>query len=233
MSGWLRQGNSNLRRDGIWVWSIPALNARLTDGSNFVTCPNAGICANLCYARSGTFQFSNVKAAHLRNLEATLYNLSGWTREVINELTAPKFRGGKSVRIHDAGDFYSLDYLMAWVLIAQATPDVLFYAYTKEVQMVKEVILPPNFAILFSKGGKQDQMITDADRHAEVFPDLESLLAAGYMDQEGSDLDAVNLPTTKIGIVSNNIKHLKKRQGPSTFGELQEERNQRLGKNGQ
>lgn len=227
---WLRQGNANLRRDGIFVWSIPAMNARLSDGRNFVTCPHAGVCAKLCYARSGTYQFSNVKAAHLRNLEATLNDLSGWTREVINELMAPKFRGGKAVRIHDAGDFYSLDYLNAWVLIAQATPDVLFYAYTKEVAMVKEVVLPSNFAILFSKGGTQDHLINENDRHAEVFPDLESLIAAGYMDQEGSDLHAVTLPTTKIGIVANNIKHLKKRQGIKSFGTLQTEQDERLGR---
>lgn len=228
--GWLKQNNTNLKRDGIWVWSIPALNVRLSDGTNFVTCPNAGVCAKLCYARSGTFQFSNVKAAHRRNLEATINDLHGWRDEVIDELKHKKFRGGKSVRIHDSGDFYSPDYLVAWFDIARATPDVLFYAYTKEVHVAKsfESLRPSNFAILFSKGGKQDHLINETDRHAEVFPDRESLLAAGYMDQEDSDLDAVQLPTTKIGIVSNNIKHLKKRQGAKTFGELQTERDKKL-----
>jgi hypothetical protein len=225
---WLRQGNSNLRRDGIWVWSIPALNARLSDGSNFVTCPNAGVCAKLCYARSGTYQFSNVKAAHLRNLEATLNDLNGWTNEVIAELQAAKFRGGKSVRIHDAGDFYSMPYLLAWVNIAESTPDVLFYAYTKEVALIHETRLPANLVVLFSKGGKQDRLIEDTDRHAEVFPDLDSLIAAGYMDQAGSDLDAVRLPTTKVGIVSNNIRHIKKRQGDKSFGQLQKTRDERI-----
>jgi Gene product 88 len=228
--GWLRQGNSNLRRDGIFVWSIPALNARLSDGSNFVTCPHAGVCAKLCYARSGTYQFSNVKAAHLRNLEATLDNLGDWMDSVIEELRAPRFRGGKAVRIHDAGDFYSLDYLLAWCEIAVRTKDVLFYAYTKEVEMVKSIDLPDNFVVLFSKGGTQDHLIEEGDRHADVFPDLESLKAAGYMDQEASDLDAINLPTTRVGIVSNNIKHLKNRQGPKSFGELQAERDARLDK---
>lgn len=227
---WLRQGNSNLRRDGIFVWSIPALNARLSDGSNVVTCPSAGVCAKLCYARNGTYQFSNVKAAHTRNLEATLNDLDGWKAEVIEELKAPKFRKNKAVRIHDAGDFYSWPYLLAWVDIAEATPDVLFYAYTKEVALVKATMLPPNFVILFSKGGKQDHLIGENDRHADVFPDLESLIAAGYMDQENSDLDAVRLPTTKIGIVSNNIKHLKKAQGSTSFGEMQVERDKRIGR---
>ena len=180
---WLRQGNSELRKDGIFVWSIPALNARLSDGSNFVTCPNAGICAKLCYARSGTFNFSNVRAAHLRNLEATLGDLEGWRDEVIEELRHKRFRDGKAVRIHDAGDFYSAAYLAAWLDIATITPDVMFYAYTKEVELVKGIgALPSNFAILFSKGGKQDHLIEPGDRHAEVFPDKESLIEAGYMD---------------------------------------------------
>lgn len=221
---WLRQGNSDLKRDGIFVWSIPALNARLKDGSNFVTCPNAGACAKLCYARTGTYRFSNVLKAHTTNLEATLNDLNGWKNEVIEELKALKFRSGKSVRIHDAGDFYSLEYLKAWVEIAAATPDVLFYAYTKEVQMVKQITLSPNFVVLFSKGGRQDHLIQSEDRHAEVFPDKESLLAAGYMDQEGSDLHAVTLPTTRIGIVANNITHLKRKQGARTFGEIQQVR---------
>ena len=229
---WLKQGNRELRKDGIFVWSIPALNARLSDGSNFVTCPNAGVCAKLCYARSGTFQFSNVKAAHLRNLEATLTDLDGWREEVIEELKAKKFRGGKAVRVHDAGDFYSPDYLIAWYDIARMTPDVMFYAYTKEVHVAKsfESLRPPNFALLFSKGGKQDHLIGPHDRHAEVFPDKQSLLDAGYMDQERSDLLAITLPTTKVGIVANNIRHLQKRQGGNTFGELQTARDKRVGR---
>jgi len=223
---YLKQGNRELRKDGIFVWSIPALNARLSDGSNFVTCPNAGVCANLCYARSGTYRFSNVYAAHLRNLEAT-FDLLGWTAEMIAELEAPRFRGGKYVRIHDAGDFYSAEYLQAWADIAQATPDVTFYAYTKEVEMVKAATLPDNLRIVFSMGGKQDHLVGPDDRHAEVFPDLETLHAAGYQDQTASDLLAITLPTNRIGIPANNLRHLRKRQGSASFGQLQRQREDR------
>jgi Gene product 88 len=62
----LTQGNRELRKDGIFTWSIPALSARLNNGENVVTCPNAGVCAKLCYARSGTYRFSNVRQAHVR-----------------------------------------------------------------------------------------------------------------------------------------------------------------------
>jgi hypothetical protein len=218
----LTDGNRELRANGIFTWSIPALAAKLSTGKNFLTCPNAGACAQLCYARSGTYNFSNVKAAHTRNLEATIDNLQGWKESVLEELKANRYKGGKSVRIHDSGDFYSAQYFEAWLDIAVNTPDVFFYAYTKEVVMVKGYSLPSNFVIIYSMGGKQDHLVDkENDRHADVFPSLEALLEAGYSDQEESDLLAATLPTNKIGIVVNNIKHLQKRQGDKTFSLLQ------------
>ena len=228
----LTKGNRELAKDGIFTWTIPALSSRATKGGTEIlvsTCPNAGICANLCYARSGTFNFSNVKQAHRAKLEMIINDLAGWEARMTEELRAKRYRGGKYVRIHDAGDFFSVEYLDAWVRIAKATPDVTFYAYTKEVHMVKSAELPENFVVLFSMGGKQDALIdVENDRHADVFPTLEALLDAGYADQGDSDLLAITLPTNKIGIVVNNIPHLKKKQGVATFASLQAERDERI-----
>jgi hypothetical protein len=221
----LTNGNRELKADGIFTWSLPALAAKLSTGENFLTCPNAGVCAQLCYARSGTYNFSNVKAAHTRNLELTLNDLEGWQNRMIEELKAKRYEGGKSVRIHDSGDFYSAEYFSAWAHIVARSPHVFFYAYTKEVAMVKGFLLPSNFVIIYSMGGKQDHLVDkENDRHADVFPSLEALLEAGYSDQEESDLLAATLPTNKIGIVVNNIKHLQKKQGDKTFSLLQIER---------
>jgi hypothetical protein len=228
----LTNGNRELAKDGIFTWTIPALSARIGSGGTEIlvkTCPNAGICANLCYARSGTFNFSNVRKAHLAKLEMVVNDLAGWEAQMTEELKARRYRGGKYVRIHDAGDFFSPEYFHAWLRIATATPDVTFYAYTKEVKLVKSVTLPPNFVIIFSMGGKQDAFIdVENDRHADVFPTLEALLDAGYSDQGDSDLLAITLPTNKIGIVVNNIPHLKKKQGVATFASLQAERDERV-----
>ena len=228
----LTNGNRELAKDGIFTWTIPALSARVsTDGTEILvkTCPNAGICANLCYARSGTYNFSNVRRAHLAKLELLLNDLAGWEARMTEELRAKRYRGGKYVRIHDAGDFFSPDYFHAWLRIAHATPDVTFYAYTKEVELVKSVTLPSNFIIIFSMGGKQDALVNkDIDRHADVFPTLEALLDAGYTDQGDSDLLAITIPSPKVGIVVNNIPHLKKKQGVATFSSLQAERDQKV-----
>jgi hypothetical protein len=218
----LTSGNRELKADGIFTWSLPALAAKLSTGKNMLVCPSAGVCANLCYARSGTYNFSNVKAAHTRNLELILDNPIGWKNRLNEELKSKRYQGGKSVRIHDSGDFFSDLYFELWLDIAHNNPDVFFYAYTKEVAMVKRYELPKNFVIIFSMGGTQDHLVDkENDRHADVFPSIEALQEAGYTDQEESDLLAATLPTNKIGIVVNNIKHLKKRQGQETFSSLQ------------
>lgn len=227
LAGPLLTQNSELRPDGIFNWSIPALAAKLSDGSNFKTCPNAGACANLCYARNGTYNFSNVKARHTANLEYVLEDPKGWFSQMLQEVQQPKMRG-KYVRIHDSGDFFSADYLRLWLRIARLTPDVIFYCYTKEVAMFKEIVefdCPSNFRYLYSMGGRQDHLIDmDLDRHAEVFPDDEAISAAGYTSQDASDLLAITLPTHKIGIPQNNIPQFRKRLAGRTFGQVQRER---------
>ena len=221
--------NSELRPDGIFNWSLPAFAIKLTDGTNFNVCPNAGACASFCYARNGTYLFSNVRGKHIKNLEYTLYHLEEWKAQMLSEVQHKKMRG-RHVRIHDAGDFYSDNYLLAWVDIARQTPEVNFYAYTKEVSRFKRLVepdCPENFRYLYSMGGKEDHLVNkETDRHADVFPDDVAILDAGYMNQEASDLLAITLPTNKIGIPANNIKHFNKKMKRRTFSELQTERDE-------
>ena len=242
----LLRSNSELRAHNIWNWTLPAWYVR-TDEGIVKTCPNAGACAQLCYARNGAYLFSNVKAAHLRNLELVREHPEEFVARLTAELAGKKFRptgvprqfetdqplvsdewavkwrerGGAAIRIHDSGDFFTRDYLNLWLRVASEHPDILFYAYTKEVEMLKSTSLPENFRIIYSKGGLQDHLIDDdTDRHADVFPSLEMLENAGYTDQESSDLLAVMLETNKVGIVANNIKHFRKKQGEQTFAQL-------------
>jgi len=240
--------NSELKPHGVWNFTIPAWYVRRENGELFKTCPNAGACAQVCYARNGTYLFKNVRAAHTRNLELVLNDPVEFVAQLLKELSHKKFRptgvarempdgvdmsklhpflrkwihtGGKAVRIHDSGDFFNELYLRLWTGVAEHVPDVLFYAYTKEVLMFKEFgEFPDNFRYLFSTGGKQDIYIEDTDRHADVFPNLDAIQAAGYTSQDASDLLAILLPTNRIGIPANNIKHFNKRIAGRRFSEL-------------
>jgi len=242
----LRQ-NSELRHHRIWNWTIPAWFVELPNGARFHTCPQAGACAQVCYARNGTYRFPAVAAAHLRNLMLYLDDRHAWIEAMLAELMRKKFRptshprdlpttndrwldrwsshGGAAVRIHDSGDFFSHDYLVDWLHVARLTPDVLFYAYTKEIDLFKNIldpaIVPPNFRYLFSTGGLQDDMIEpDIDRHADVFADEGAIVAAGYQSQSASDLLAIFLGTTMIGIPANRIPQFVKKMNGRRFSEM-------------
>jgi len=241
--------NSELKPHRIWNWSIPAWFTRLPDGTVFKTCPQAGVCAKLCYARNGTYLFRNVRAAHDRNLQLVLRDVAEWKTLMSHELSKTRFTriaaprqlpdgvdvqgldwwmqswivsGLPAIRIHDAGDFFADWYLEAWFDVAQQHPNLLFYCYTKEVSLFKryEKVVPTNFRYLFSTGGLEDHLITETDRHAEVFPSSDVLHASGYESQEANDLLAVLLPTNRIGITANNIPHFNKKMAGRTFGQM-------------
>ena len=57
--------NSDLKKTGIYGWTLPAHIVTLTNGERFNTCPNAGVCGAFCYAKTGTFQFSLTTGACL------------------------------------------------------------------------------------------------------------------------------------------------------------------------
>lgn len=244
--------NSEMRRDHVYNWTLPAWVARTSDGTAVNVCPQAGACVKFCYARNGTFNFPAVKAAHVRNLERVTDDLNGWMRDMLNELSGRRFRptavprlpdlsrahlsrevadlldaGAAAVRVHDSGDFLSDEYLLAWLTIASLTPSVLFYAYTKEVDRFRRVAdgaAPPNFLWCYSLGGKQDHLLDlDVDRHADVFPDEETLAAAGYTSQESHDLLCVLSESNKVGIPANNIPAFNKRLAGRTFGQVEQE----------
>lgn len=250
----LLTSNSELRADGISNWTLPAFAVKLLDGRNFNVCPEAGACAQVCYARNGTYLFPAVRRKHLLNLHFVLDDLDGWKTAMVTELSSRRFRptgvpkevsrvslddvddwvrqwllsGGKAVRVHDSGDFFSDEYTDAWLDIARAVPDVLFYAYTKEVSRFRRMVdgvAPDNFRWLYSMGGRQDSLVDkDSDRHADVFLSMVSMTEEGYVDQSDNDLQAVLLPAVRIGIPANNIPHFKKRMAGKSFAGLQSDR---------
>ena len=213
--------NSDLKKTGIFGFTLPAHWVTLSTGKKFNTCPNAGICAAFCYAKSGTFMFSNVRKAHTEKLEMVLNNMGEWASEMNTELKKKKY-SGKFIRVHDAGDFFSIEYAMVWVNIALDNPQCTFYAYTKEVAMFKTIALPGNFIIIYSFGGKQDYLINrDTDRHSDVFPNYKAMIEAGYNDIGDDDKQAAIHSNHRVGLYRNNIKHFIKKMGDKKFSEWQ------------
>jgi hypothetical protein len=183
----------------IFNFSIPAGNDKK---SGKITCPFAGSCLKLCYAKRGMYRFGNVERALTKRYEASKED--NFVQTITNELTKVKKDKQIYVRIHDSGDFYSPIYFAKWLTIAKNNPSVRFYAYTKSHSFIRGIELPENFDLIFSLGSKNDELInTDIERHSKIFYSAEEMETYGYSDASYLDLLATKWHTEnhKIGLI--------------------------------
>ena len=151
----------------IYDLTLPALSGIVVDeeSGDFVeitTCPGAGACQLFCYARKGgyvMFPASSMSAAQALNF--LVNDPEGYSARVNQEIKALKTRADKAgiqlvVRWHDAGDFFSKEYLDLAYDVAKSNPDVQFYAYTK-MGDVATGGSPANFTMNFSSGSKRGE----------------------------------------------------------------------------
>ena len=67
------------------------------------------------------------------------------------------------MRVHVGGDYFSAEYLKAWIEVAKRNPNKVFYSYSKSLHLFKQFALPSNLVLTASRGGKYDELI---DLHA-------------------------------------------------------------------
>lgn len=187
-------GNTKLAQDGIACFDIPQAS----------TCRGAGSCLGFCYASLGNYTY-RVKVQNMLNNFYTSLNPEVFTPEVKKSYEKlPRYI--KTIRLHSSGDFYNQEYLDTWVKIMRETPEFRYYAYTKSLDLDwTEALKLNNFFRIQSIGGIFDHLIDTNLAHSRIFPDKESLLAAGYLDASESDLPAAS-GGIKIGLVVHGQK---------------------------
>ena len=199
--------NSSIDGLAVFNFGIPAFKSN----SGLMTCPNAGKCAAGCYAKSGAYSWPTVKNAYEKRLEVALSpEFFALMTAEIEKLLKRKTVKKLVIRIHDSGDFFNAEYLTTWLNIIQKLPSVHFYAYTKMITLFQGRLLPKNFRVIFSYGGKQDALIDSKNHfHSLVFDSLEALTAAGYVDGSHDDMVAALGENKKIGLVYHGAKNFE------------------------
>ena len=146
------------------------------------TCPGAGECKTFCYALKGGYvQWAPVSLSQTRILNYLYNDPSGFFDQLNAEIDEQKRKGDAkqekhkvTVRWHDAGDFFSDEYLDLAYKLAATHPTVDFYAYTKRADVSGATQnRPPNFMINFSMGArKAEQKRVDfgIEKHSTVVP---------------------------------------------------------------
>lgn len=146
------------------------------------TCPGAGECKTFCYALKGGYvQWAPVSLSQTRILNFLYNDPSGFSNQLNAEIDEQKRKGDAkqekhkvAVRWHDAGDFFSDEYLDLAYKLAATHPTVDFYAYTKIADVSGATQnRPPNFIINFSMGArKAEEKRVDfgITKHSSVVP---------------------------------------------------------------
>lgn len=196
--------NEKVRKLYAVSFGIPAFDNK--DG--FKTCPGAGACAGVCYARQGRYLWSNIANAREFNLEIVRKSAKKFAKLAIEDLSKIN---EDIIRVHDSGDFFNQGYLNAWYEIAYAHPDKQFYAYTKSFHLDLWSKRPKNFQVIQSEGSKFDHKINKRRPHCRIFSSIEARDKAGYIDGDVSDYNAV-IGKRKIGFVYHGTRNMTEAQ---------------------
>tara|TARA_Y100001973_G_C5201886_1_gene338442 strand:+ start:320 stop:1027 length:708 start_codon:yes stop_codon:yes gene_type:complete len=142
-TGLLKNGNKKLGRK-IYAFDLPAV----------VSCPDYKECFKTCYANKGTFIWKSTRKSNEYNFAIALHDLDYLQAELIAEIIKKKI---KTIRIHSSGDFFSKEYFLMWVSIANRFPELKIFTYSK-APAIPELNRPLNLNIIDSfidyKGSK-------------------------------------------------------------------------------
>ena len=112
-----------------------------------------------CFAASAEAVYPSLRKMVWHNFElikATLKNGVNACADLICESLPKKF---DILRVHVGGDYFSKQYLQAWIEVAKRNPTKIFYSYSKSLHFFKQFALPENLVLTASRGGKYDDMI--------------------------------------------------------------------------
>ncbi len=119
------------------------------------TCRWDAPCRKGCYANKGTQKFANVQATYYRNLRLYEKDSEDFFDQMYCKIAHSK---QSKVRLFDAGDLPSFEFLDRLVKVCKRIPDVKFMFFTKKYEIVNCYIalytLPDNLNIIFSAWDK-------------------------------------------------------------------------------
>jgi hypothetical protein len=191
-------GNGKLKNR--LIFSLPAGYA----------CPHAGVCKTMADRTTGAIhdlpQYTGTTAEEYRcfaamaevrpNVREARWHNWDLIRETIHangnqalllrdliDLSLTMQPPKELVRVHESGDFWTENYMKAWLMVATQRPKQKFYAYTKSLGMwlnLKDII-PSNFYLTASYGGTLDYLIP---KHQDVFQRIAYVV---YTEQEAAE----------------------------------------------
>ena len=136
---------------------VPTWN--LTPGVKGTCIGASDYCRKECYTGAdcpkGNWMYDNGTVSRDRNWQS-IEDLPRWIDDCVAEVRYWASKGHKRIRIHSSGDFFSVDYFLAWLDVACQCPDTEFFTYTRtwrvphmrlHLSLAESV---PNFSLWYS-----------------------------------------------------------------------------------
>jgi len=184
------------------------------------TCPGAGSCKVDCFAmKGGKVQFAGPWLSDGRILTYLLNHPNEFFEQLKSEITKEAAKGQKggysvSIRWHDAGDFFSPEYMDMAFKLAQSLPNVKFYAYTK-VAAAAMAGKPANFIINWSEGAStsQEKQIKRNDPNLDTTKNSRIVPSSLFYDLlvKDSKKNLVKGPEGQWQVIPDELPELKQR----------------------
>jgi hypothetical protein len=129
-----------------------------------------------CYAAKLEAAFTDSYNLHYQNTQVCLTytrnkDVTGLALEIMTGLfaSAPNLvKKGGIVRVHASGDFYNKYYRRAWEMVAKMLPQVVFFGYSKGIDVVNKLNRIDNVFFIHSHGSRQDD-IASANNMPQAF----------------------------------------------------------------
>jgi len=175
---------------------------RQDDPSRF-TIRDGPHCEFRCFSASQEVIYPPTRRLRKRNLDAlrSIGKSGGGVNRYRDLILKSLPTNAGVIRYHVGGDFYCISYLRGAIAAAKQRPDVLFYAYTKSLHFLKGIVLPDNFRLTLSRGGKYDHHTEWLDiRQAVVVYSEEEAAQMGLpVDKDDSHAASPNKGNSKGG----------------------------------
>lgn len=141
-------------------------NTKFKDGKSLKAGPEAEF---MCYAArqqaqysktAGKNSFSNLK---LLTEAAAAGGVEGMANLIIESIEYHGHANTDVFRIHEGGDFYSNDYMKAWIAVANHFPSTSFYTHTTSLNfwLSNRASMPKNMRLIASMDKNNEKMIMD------------------------------------------------------------------------
>lgn len=136
---------------------------------------------HMCYAARAQAQYPAANKKAFSNLSLIMNagkegGVEGMANLITDSIKYAGLENSKIFRVHEAGDFFSNNYMKAWIEVAKRFPNINFYTHTTSLSywLSNRGSMPKNFRLIASMNeDNQDTIMANKLRYSKVVYSVE------------------------------------------------------------